>query len=85
MRLLQLSLAATASLLLGGAGLGSTAQAMPGHVVSSEAPAAVTLVSEGCGPRFHRGPRGGCRPNGFFVRHGFGGRPPFDHGYHRNF
>jgi hypothetical protein len=39
-----------------------SAQAMPvGAVAQDEA--GVSLVAQGCGPGFHRGPYGGCRPN----------------------
>ena len=41
----------------------------------------VVLVSGGCGPAFHRGPFGGCRPNV-----GFYGRPyGYGYGYRRGF
>ena len=42
----------------------------------------LTLVSGGCGPAFHRGPFGGCRPN-LYRPYGFG--RPFYHryGFHR--
>jgi len=35
---------------------------------ADQAPSAITLTAGGCGAGFHRGPNGGCRPNG--------GRPP---------
>ena len=46
-----------------------TAQAFP----ISAAPTAgaqdeITLVAGGCGVGFHRGPYGGCRPNGVILR-----------------
>jgi hypothetical protein len=34
----------------------------------------VTLVAGGCGVGFHRGPHGGCRPNGGGAYHYHGGR-----------
>ncbi len=51
---------------IGLAGLASApVQAM--DIVASPASApAVTLVSGGCGIGFHRGPYGGCRPNGYY-------------------
>ena len=60
------------------------AQAMPaGSVAGTGAAPDVILVSGGCGPAFHRGPFGGCRPNGFFrpygYRYGYG--RPYYRGY----
>ncbi len=44
--------------------------------------AAITLVAGGCGIGFHRGPYGGCRPNGYY---GGGavvvGAPAYRYGY----
>ncbi len=40
-------------------------QAMPIAPLPAPAPA-VTLVSGGCGIGFHRGPYGGCLPNGYY-------------------
>jgi hypothetical protein len=41
---------------------GSAAQAVP--LAPSQAPASMIIkVEGGCGPGFHRGPYGGCRPN----------------------
>ena len=40
-------------------------QAMEIAPLPASAPA-VTLVSGGCGIGFHRGPYGGCRPNGYY-------------------
>ncbi len=38
----------------------------------------ITLVAGGCGGGFHRGPNGGCRPNGGYAArpayHVYGGR-----------
>jgi hypothetical protein len=47
------------------ASVASAAQAMPmsADVGGVSAPH-VVLVAGGCGPGFHRGPYGGCRPNG---------------------
>jgi hypothetical protein len=33
----------------------------------------ITLVAGGCGPGFHRGPYGGCRPNIGYPAPGYGG------------
>ena len=43
---------------------------------------ALLLVSGGCGPAFHRGPFGGCRPNfgGFYRPYGY---RRFGYGYRR--
>ena len=79
MRTLLLSLA-TGALMLGG---GFAAQAMPAGAVAADASPQVILVSGGCGPAFHRGPFGGCRPNGGFYGRPFGyGR---GYGYGRRF
>jgi hypothetical protein len=40
------------------------AGAMPFPPLADEAPSAITLTAGGCGIGFHRGPYGGCRPNG---------------------
>ena len=39
------------------------AQAFPSAPATSSGNADVILVAGGCGPGFHRGPHGGCRPN----------------------
>ena len=46
----------------------STAQAMPptGDLSGTSSPP-VVLVAGGCGAGFHRGPAGGCRPNGYVA------------------
>ncbi len=49
--------------VLGAATLVGAAQAMPVGNVATGDEAALTLVAGGCGPGFHRGPMGGCRPN----------------------
>lgn len=51
------------------------AQAMPLAGIASSDSGAITLVAGGCGPGFHRGPMGGCRPN--FGPRPFGPRPFF--------
>ena len=40
------------------------AHAMPFPPLADQAPSAITLTAGGCGIGFHRGPYGGCRPNG---------------------
>ena len=53
----------------------SVAQAMP--VAPAPADGLTTLVAQGCGPGFHRGPAGRCRPNiGPIIR-------PCPPGFHR--
>jgi hypothetical protein len=49
------------------------AQAMPlQSKPASDGP--LTLVAGGCGPGFHRGPYGGCRPNRGWGPPGYGPR-----------
>jgi hypothetical protein len=48
------------------AGFGA-ANAMPLAPVAPTANADIIQVAQGCGPGFHRGPGGGCRPNGGAV------------------
>ncbi len=69
MRTTLLALATGAALVAGA----SAASAMPATLLAGagEAPQ-VTLVAEGCGPGFHRGPYGGCRPFGGGFRPHFG-------------
>jgi hypothetical protein len=43
------------------------AQAFPVSSLDSQIGSDVTLVEGGCGIGFHRGPYGGCRPNGVVV------------------
>lgn len=38
------------------------AQAMPIYPVDRSAPSEVIQVAQGCGPGWHRGPGGACRP-----------------------
>jgi hypothetical protein len=70
---------AFAALLLGAwLGMGSLEQGRIGFV-SAEA-------AQGCGPGFHRGPYGHCRPNYYgrnYGRPGFYGRPFY--GYRRGY
>jgi hypothetical protein len=40
----------------------SASQAMPIYQGGKPATSEVTRVAQGCGPGFHRGPRGACRP-----------------------
>ncbi len=42
----------------------SPASAMPVGSLDQAQNAMITHVAGGCGPGFHRGPYGGCRPNG---------------------
>ncbi|WP_246725266.1 hypothetical protein [Beijerinckia sp. L45] len=66
MRALVLALATGATLFAGAV----TANAMPLNVVTgADAAPELILVAGGCGPGAHRGPYGGCRPNGFFRPH----------------
>ena len=60
-----IKLAAAAAALF--ASLPLSAEAMP-LAPAAPADAGVTLVAGGCGPAFHRGPFGGCRPNVGYVR-----------------
>ena len=57
-------LAAAAALMIAAVPL--SAEAFP-IATAPAASAGVTLVAGGCGPAFHRGPFGGCRPNGVIV------------------
>jgi hypothetical protein len=68
---------ASAFALLGFA-VAAPAEAMPFPLLSDEAPPAITLTAGGCGIGFHRGPYGGCRPNGG-VYYGY---RPYAYGYH---
>ena len=60
----SVKLAAAAAMMVATVPL--AAQAFP-VANAPAAPADVTLVSGGCGPAFHRGPFGGCRPNRVIV------------------
>jgi hypothetical protein len=42
------------------------AQALPAAPLGTAADSAVIQVAGGCGPGFHRGPYGGCRPNRYW-------------------
>jgi hypothetical protein len=42
----------------------------------TDVPSVITLTAGGCGIGFHRGPYGGCRPNG-----GYYGYRPYAYGY----
>jgi hypothetical protein len=62
-------------------GLAASVQAMQIAPLPASGPD-VTLVAGGCGIGFHRGPYGGCRPNGY----GYGGgvvvgAPVYRYGY----
>lgn len=65
---------AAASLMI--AGFVFDAQAMPTAPIATDHAPGVTLIAGGCGPGWHRGPYGGCRPNWG----GYGGWGP---GYRR--
>ena len=55
------------------------ALAMPFPLLGDEAPSALTLTAGGCGIGFHRGPYGGCRPNGGgYYAYGY---RPYAYGY----
>ena len=43
-----------------------------------DVPSAITLTAGGCGIGFHRGPYGGCRPNGGYYAYGY---RPYAYGY----
>ena len=58
-----LSVAAAAAMLVS---MPLAAEAFPIAPAQTDS-APVTLVSGGCGPAFHRGPMGGCRPNGVMI------------------
>ena len=65
-------------------GLPLSAQALPAAAPGLPTASDVTLVAQGCGPGFHRGPYGGCRPNRWGGRH-WGPRPGWRGGcYWRN-
>jgi opacity protein-like surface antigen len=53
---------------------GSAAQAFPLPSQPAIEQGDVLRVSGGCGPGWHRGPYGGCRPNGAFYGYGYYGR-----------
>jgi hypothetical protein len=42
--------------------MAASAQAMPVYPVDKSAPNEIIRVAQGCGPGFHRGPGGACRP-----------------------
>jgi hypothetical protein len=42
--------------------MAASAQAMPIYPVDKSAANEITRVAQGCGPGFHRGPYGACRP-----------------------
>ena len=59
-----------------GLAVAAPAEAMPFPPLGAEAPSAIVLTAGGCGIGFHRGPWGGCRPNG-----GYYGYRPYAYGY----
>jgi hypothetical protein len=44
----------------------------------TDVPSVITLTAGGCGIGFHRGPWGGCRPNGGYYAYGY---RPYAYGY----
>jgi hypothetical protein len=44
----------------------------------TDVPSVITLTAGGCGIGFHRGPYGGCRPNGGYYAYGY---RPYAYGY----
>jgi hypothetical protein len=58
--------------------------AMPFPSLADQTPSAFTLTAGGCGIGFHRGPYGGCRPNGgYYGYHPYAyGYRPYAYGYH---
>ena len=70
---------------LAGLAAAAPSQAMP-FAPAGKAPSAITLTAGGCGAGFHRGPNGGCRPNGAPYAHPYA-RPyahPYTHPYARH-
>jgi hypothetical protein len=49
----------------------ASADAMPFPPLADQTPSAITLTAGGCGIGFHRGPYGGCRPNGGAYAYGY--------------
>ena len=72
------ALFASALALVGLAAAGP-AGAMPISPLASQASSGITLAAGGCGIGFHRGPYGGCRPNGGAYAYGY---HPYAYGYH---
>jgi hypothetical protein len=56
------------------------ADAMPFPSFDDYMPSAFTLTAGGCGVGFHRGPYGGCRPNGYGYGYGVVGVPAYGYG-----
>ena len=67
--------------------------AMPFPSLADQVPSAITLTAGGCGIGFHRGPYGGCRPNGYgygvvgvpaygYGGYGYGYPGGYGYGYH---
>src|SRR6516225_9052767 len=54
------------------------ANAMPFPSFADQVSSAITLTAGGCGIGFHRGPYGGCRPNGY--GYGVAGVPVYGYG-----
>jgi hypothetical protein len=68
---------------LAGLAAAAPSQAMP-FASADKAPSAITLTAGGCGAGFHRGPNGGCRPNGGAVVVGHPYAHPYAHPYGRH-
>ena len=66
------------ALALVGLAAAAPAHAMPFPPLADQAPSAITLTAGGCGIGFHRGPYGGCRPNGGGYAYGY---HPYAHPY----
>lgn len=66
---------------LAGFAAAAPSQAMP-FAPADKAPSAITLTAGGCGAGFHRGPNGGCRPNGAPPAAVY--RHPYAHPYGRH-
>ena len=69
------------------------ANAMPFPSFADQVSSAITLTAGGCGIGFHRGPYGGCRPNGYgygvvgvpaygYGGYGYGYPGGYGYGYH---
>lgn len=58
----------------------ASANAMPFPSLADQAPSAITRTAGGCGLGFHRGPYGGCRPNGYGYGYGVVGVPAYGYG-----
>jgi hypothetical protein len=55
------------ALALVGFAAAAPVHSMPFPALADQVPSAITLTAGGCGIGFHRGPYGGCRPNGGYA------------------